>query len=134
MPIARAPTRVVMVVVNLLARGGEEGSLGYHPNRDFVVHRFDPVRIERLALHRIEFGRGVIDELVDSIGLPAILVRPRRASWRAPTVPHGRRYRATAAICMPAGGQVELPAAVSGRSHSCSYNISANRRHIERPK
>src|SRR5947209_19204919 len=100
MPIARAPTRVIMVVVNLLAGGGEEGSLGYHPNRDFVVHRFDPVRIERLALHRIELGRGVVDELIDGIGLPAILVRPWSAPWRAGTVPYSRRHRGIAAILM----------------------------------
>ena len=105
-------------MLDLLVGRGEELALRDHPDRNLLVHRLHPIRIERLALGRIDLARRLVDELIDLVGLPAPLVRPRRALRRAGTVPDRRRDGRIAAILVPARGEVEVPVAVDGRQRA----------------
>src|SRR6185436_18998028 len=106
-PACRAPARRIGMIACLGRNDSDKNLLDRHPDRQLRVHFLDELGIERLALGRIDFGRGIIDGLVDRLVFPAPLVGPGRALGLAGAIPHRGRDGGIVAVLVPAGGEIE---------------------------
>ena len=67
------------MVARLGGNHRDENLFDRHPHRQFGIGLLDEFGIQRLALHRIDLGGGIVDQLVDRRIGPVPLIGPRRA-------------------------------------------------------
>ncbi|KAG0924788.1 hypothetical protein G6F31_018982 [Rhizopus arrhizus] len=89
-----------------------------HPDGQFIIDGRHPFRVQRLAAGRVDFGRGIVDQLVHLVRLPAVLVGPRRARGAAGAIPDSGGDGRIAAILVPAGGDIERMVLVHRRQRA----------------
>ena len=89
MPGGGTPARRVGMVTRLGRDRRDEDLLDRRPDGQFRVHHAHELAIERLALDRIDFRGGVVDDLVNGRIGPAPLIGPGCALGLAGAIPHG---------------------------------------------